>query len=78
MAEAGLLLASAHAELAKQLARVPKDRRGAAVAVMDPAGEWAVSAATRVGEDWQVGVEVSGVLRDRKATRARVIVAGTW
>jgi hypothetical protein len=74
----GPLLASAHAELARQLATVPTGKQGAAVAVLHDDGAFAVSWATRVGEDWAVGAEVSGLLSDPKAATAKIIVAGSW
>lgn len=78
MPDAGPLLASAHAALAKQLATVPAGRVGAAVATLDDDGAFAVGFATRLGDDWAIGGEVAGVLRDPKATSARIIVTGTW
>lgn len=74
----GALLASAHAALAKQLAAVPAGKQGAAVAVIDDDGAFAIGWASRLGSDWSIGGEVAGVLRDPKSTTARVIVTGTW
>jgi hypothetical protein len=74
----GPLLASAHAELARQLATVPAGKQGAAIAVLDQDGAFAVSWATRIGEDWAVGAELAGMLSDPKAATAKVIVAGSW
>lgn len=74
----GPLLASAHAELAKALQAVPPDRHGAAVAVLSEDGSFAASWAARLGDDWAIGVEVAGALGDPKATKAQVIVTGTW
>ena len=74
----GPLLASAHAALAKQLAAVPAGKQGAALAVLDQDGAFAVGWASRIGDDWAIGGEVSGVLRDPHALKAQVIVTGSW
>jgi hypothetical protein len=72
------LLASAHAELARQLATVPAGKRGAAVAVVEQDGAFAVGYATRIGGEWALSLELAGVLSDPKAATAKVIVAGSW
>ena len=74
----GPLLASAHAELARQLATVPKGQQGAALAVLDQDGAFAVGFATRIGDDWAIGADLSGVLGSPESLKAQVIVTGSW
>jgi hypothetical protein len=73
---AGPLLASAHAELARQLAEVPADRLGAGIVVLDQ-DNLTVGFVTRAGDDWTIGGEAEISLRDRNL-RGRIIVTGTW
>jgi hypothetical protein len=75
--EPGPLLASAHAALARQLAAVPPDRIGAAIAVVDE-DSLTVGFVTRLGEDWTIGGEAEMPLRDPKAVKGQIIVTGTW
>jgi uncharacterized membrane protein YgcG len=74
----GPLLASAHAQLAQQLAAVPAGKRGAAIAVVETTGAATVGFATRLGDDWAIGGDVTIPLREPKALRGRIIVTGTW
>jgi hypothetical protein len=75
--EPGALLASAHATLARQLAALPPDTRGAAIAVLDE-DSIAVGFATRLGDDWAIGGEVALPLRDPSAVTGQIVVTGRW